>query len=100
MAIQRAVCVHHADRPAIGVCIVTKKHICAECSTRIDGVNYSKEGLAILSENRVAGAARGQWTERMLRLSLYSVFLVGLGFLFVLFQSTMTLVVDLEQWRW
>ncbi|MEM1097198.1 MAG: hypothetical protein AAGH92_00275 [Planctomycetota bacterium] len=39
-------CSRHPDRPAIGVCVITGRAICAECSTQYQGVNYSKEGLA------------------------------------------------------
>jgi hypothetical protein len=52
MAIQRRFCKNHPDRPAIGVCIITHEAICSECSTRYEGVNYSKEGLRILQERR------------------------------------------------
>ena len=54
MEIQQRYCVHHPDRPAIGICVVTKQAICGECSTRYEGVNYSKEGLRILQEQRRA----------------------------------------------
>ena len=43
-------CEAHPDRPAIGVCVITKRPICAVCSTPYNGVNYSREGLAILLE--------------------------------------------------
>jgi hypothetical protein len=52
MALVQRFCKNHPDRPAIGVCVVTKHPICAECSTRQDGVNYSKEGLEILRRRR------------------------------------------------
>ena len=60
MAVQRRMCSHHADRPAIGVCVITKQAICAECSTRYEGVNYSREGLRILQERRAAEKVRGR----------------------------------------
>lgn len=50
-------CANHPDREAIARCIITGKPICAECSTRYEGVNYSREGLAILQEQRRAAAA-------------------------------------------
>lgn len=53
-------CFRHEDRAAIGVCVVTGRAICAECSTQYRGVNYSKEGLAqFLAEQRSrSGAGR------------------------------------------
>jgi hypothetical protein len=60
MAIQKRVCTNHPDRPAIGVCVITRKAICVECSTRYEGVNYSKEALAILQQRRAAAAKSGR----------------------------------------
>lgn len=59
MAITRRTCSNHPDRPAIGLCVITRKAICAECSTRYEGVNYSREGLQILHERRAKEAAGG-----------------------------------------
>jgi predicted nucleic acid-binding Zn ribbon protein len=52
MAIPRRLCVNHPQRPAIGICVITHAAICGECSTRYEGVNYSKEGLEILHRQR------------------------------------------------
>ncbi|HEV7301130.1 MAG TPA: hypothetical protein VGN72_17320 [Tepidisphaeraceae bacterium] len=49
-------CSNHPQRAAIGVCVVTSTPICSECSTRYEGVNYSKEGLRLLRERRAAAA--------------------------------------------
>ena len=54
MAIQQRFCVNHPQRMAIGVCVMTRKPICGECSTRYEGVNYSKEGLRLLQQQRAA----------------------------------------------
>lgn len=35
-----AVCYFHSDRPGIGVCMRCRVVICAECCTRVDGVNH------------------------------------------------------------
>lgn len=56
-SIQR-MCDNHPDRRAIGVCVETHKPICAECSTRYQGVNYSKQGLAIRMARRSANRRR------------------------------------------
>lgn len=55
-------CDRHPDRLAIGVCVVTRRAICRECSTQYQGVNYSKEGLEQLlasqrQKTRQAGGA-------------------------------------------
>jgi hypothetical protein len=52
MAIQKRFCVNHPQRAAIGICVITSAAICGECSTRYEGVNYSKEGLEILHRQR------------------------------------------------
>lgn len=54
---ERRNCAHHPDRLAIGVCVETGIPICGECSTRYNGVNYSREGLAILHKRMQAQAA-------------------------------------------
>ena len=59
MAIQQRFCVNHPDRPAIGICVITQKAICGECSTRYEGVNYSREGLQILQQRRAKAAQAG-----------------------------------------
>ena len=58
MAIQRRFCANHPQRAAIGVCVITGVAICGECSTRYEGVNYSKEGLAILHARRAQAGNR------------------------------------------
>lgn len=65
MAIKKKTCVNHPERPAIGVCVITKRPICAECSTRYEGVNYSKEGLRILQQRRAAAARKVGSLNRM-----------------------------------
>ncbi|MEX2673744.1 MAG: hypothetical protein WD294_16710 [Phycisphaeraceae bacterium] len=57
MGIVRRTCSSHPDRAAIGQCVITKQPICAECSTRYEGVNYSREGLRLLHERRAKDAA-------------------------------------------
>lgn len=54
MAIPLRYCTNHPQRPAIGVCVMTHKPICGECSTRYEGVNYSREGLEMLRQQRAA----------------------------------------------
>ena len=100
MAISQRTCSHHPERMAIGICVITGKTICAECSTRYEGVNYSKEGLRILQERRasagrqVAGRSSGWRVAAALAAPvflylLYLSYLLGLGFLCDLGQYAM-----------
>lgn len=60
MALKQAHCANHPGRLAIGVCVETGKPVCGECSTRYNGVNYSREGLEImLARRRREEAAAG-----------------------------------------
>lgn len=61
----RRFCDNHPDRPAIGVCVVTGRAICAECSTRYEGVNYSKEGLEIMLARRAQARRSAGWAARI-----------------------------------
>lgn len=85
MAIQQRFCANHPDRPAIGVCIITQKAICSECSTRYRGVNYSIEGLQILRQREEAAARPKQkwlaWAVVAL-LTPLMLFLVNLSYTF------------------
>lgn len=38
-AFLRPQCAHHPEREAIGICVVCRRPICAECSTPIEGIN-------------------------------------------------------------
>lgn len=66
MVIRKQACSFHVDREAIGVCVITKKPICAECSTRYEGVNYSKEGLRILKERRAEAVQTAPNSNRLI----------------------------------
>ncbi|HZK79516.1 MAG TPA: hypothetical protein VFC46_00575 [Humisphaera sp.] len=58
MAISQRFCTNHPERPAIGICVMTRKPICGECSTRYEGVNYSREGLKLLQRQRASAKPR------------------------------------------
>ncbi len=58
--IRRQFCHNHPGRQAIGECVITHQPVCSECSTRYEGVNYSKEGLRILQERRRAAEQNGK----------------------------------------
>ncbi|MGC9260726.1 MAG: hypothetical protein ACP5I8_11725 [Phycisphaerae bacterium] len=65
MALKKTFCLHHPDRPAIGICVITGQAICEECSTRYEGVNYSREGLRILQAKRNADNTARWWPDRL-----------------------------------
>jgi hypothetical protein len=75
-------CQNHPGRRAIGVCVITGKAICTECSTRYEGVNYSIEGLRILQERRAAetrkARLRHHWQGALL-------FILTPGFLYLVY---------------
>lgn len=54
---ERRYCANHPDRLAIGLCVETGIPLCGECSTRYNGVNYSREGLALLHKRMQAAAS-------------------------------------------
>jgi hypothetical protein len=94
MQIEQRYCIHHPDRAAIGICVVTRQPICAECSTRYDGVNYSKEGLQILQEQRRAqekGRGRG-WARGVLVGLVPVMLLLIYGFYLVLVGAIMAAI--------
>ncbi len=33
-------CVNHADRAAIGVCVKCRAQVCADCTTKVQGINH------------------------------------------------------------
>lgn len=69
MVIEKRFCTNHPQRIAIGVCVMTGKAICGECSTRYEGVNYSKDGLALLQKQRAA-AEKGRRSRKRLLANL------------------------------
>ncbi len=65
MALKKTYCVNHSDRPAVGVCVITRQPVCEECTTRYEGVNYSRAGLAILKARRASEAGTRFWPDRI-----------------------------------
>jgi hypothetical protein len=56
-----AACTNHLEREAIGICVECRSRVCAECVTKIDGINYCVRCLAVLAER---GARREQAERR------------------------------------
>jgi hypothetical protein len=48
-----AVCLYHPDRQGIGVCVRCRVVICAECCTRLDGINHCHSCLKALGTRPV-----------------------------------------------
>ena len=95
MAIEQRTCRNHPERRAIGVCIITGDAICAECSTRYEGVNYSKDGLRILQERRAAqirsSVSRYRWLIALaILMTPVFLYLLYLGY-FLFFKSLINL---------
>ncbi len=93
-------CDRHPDRRAIGVCVVTGRAICRECSTQYQGVNYSREGLEqLLAEERRDSQRVGR--RGYAHVVLMSVFVLpGLYLAYTACEQTGQLIIDLLQWQW
>jgi len=87
-------CVNHPQRKAVGVCVMTGKAICNECSTRYKGVNYSREGLEMLKARRQAQPGAGGRVGLVVAL-LSSPLLLGALLLF--FFYSFVWMIDLQQ---
>jgi len=97
MALKKRMCSNHPDRAATGICILTKKPVCLECSTRYEGVNYSKEGLELLKQQRSEKAKQVSLGQRLvspLLLLLIPIFLSALYFFYIFIAETL---IDLAQ---
>lgn len=46
----QAECRYHPERPGVGVCVKCRTVICAECSTRLDGINHCAVCVAKLRD--------------------------------------------------
>jgi len=51
-----ATCANHAEREALGVCVRCHKLVCAECVTRVDGINYCVTCLEAMGQARASRA--------------------------------------------
>jgi hypothetical protein len=69
-----AACLYHEDRPGVGVCVRCRVVICAECCTRLDGINHCHACLKALSARPVV--------RRGSSALLSALVLAGLGLAF------------------
>lgn len=54
-----AACANHPARDAIGVCVKCRTRVCAECSTKVDGINHCVACLAKMAHQDAAPAPTG-----------------------------------------
>ena len=47
-------CANHPAREALGICVRCRTRICAECVTRVDGINYCVRCLETLATERTS----------------------------------------------
>jgi hypothetical protein len=67
---------------------MTQVPICAECSTRYEGVNYSRQGLAMLKARRAGGErAQGRGPAAALLSVLATPLLMYLLYQFYIFTA-------------
>ncbi|MBX9656713.1 hypothetical protein K2Y11_24105 [bacterium] len=100
MALTRRNCMNHPERAAIGICVITQKPICGECATRIDGVNYSKEGLRILQERRNTSRGKVDWKARLFVMALVIAVPFSAALLFQFYEAGLHFMVDMDQMEW
>ena len=46
MSVHAAACRNHPEREALGVCVACRTRVCAECVTKVDGINHCVTCLA------------------------------------------------------
>ena len=95
MILEKNNCVNHPDRTATAICMITKKPICAECSTQYEGVNYSKEGLELLKQQRTAKLAFGG-KDRMIEILALIISPLLLYFLYFFYNGLFQMIIDMR----
>lgn len=64
-------CVHHPQRAGIGLCVLCRRTVCAECTTQYDGINRCADCLKTLRTQEVtATAVAPEWGAGNLLLVL------------------------------
>jgi hypothetical protein len=53
-------CKNHPDRDGVGICVPCRRVVCADCSTRLDGINHCRECL----EAKIGKARRAPGRSR------------------------------------
>jgi hypothetical protein len=87
-------CRHHPERPAVAVCVRCREAVCADCTTKLEGINYCAPCL-----RRRADAARPPKVSSrpavvalglVFALGLYWLAYLGLGWMFMLLSPMRT----------
>lgn len=68
----QAACVHHPEREAVGVCVLCRRSVCTECTTKLDGINHCSDCVATLAAS-VRVAPRAERAEGAAHASLATV---------------------------
>jgi len=92
-------CLNHPERDAVGVCVKCRKYVCAECATRIEGVNYCADCLPQVGR-RKAGRSRS-WEKPvslLITLSCLAVCSVLLGTCALLLPEARPNIPDEAKW--
>lgn len=97
MALKKRMCVNHSERIAIGICQMIKEPICAECSTRYEGVNYSKKGLELLLNERKAKAQKGRGKQAAAGTVMWLLAPVCFYLLYAFYHWSFELLIDIMQ---
>jgi hypothetical protein len=80
----RPQCAQHPEREAIGICVVCRRPICAECSTPIDGINRCAQCVAALAPAAELEAGLHRDEQPELRGGNLAALLFFGGFVFLL----------------
>jgi hypothetical protein len=60
MSAHAAACQNHPEREALGVCVACRARVCAECVTKVDGVNHCAACLAARAASDTPAGARDE----------------------------------------
>lgn len=63
MAVAIVACPNHPAREAIGICVKCRARVCAECSTKVDGINHCAPCLAALAPPAATSRPRTPWSS-------------------------------------
>jgi len=93
-------CLNHPERDAIGICVKCRKYICAECATRISGVNYCADCLPRGGDGQNKQSQSWEKPVAVL-LAILSLLICSLiiGVFAVLFIPKASSSVSAEQWE-
>jgi general secretion pathway protein G len=91
---------NHPERDAVGICVKCRKYVCAECATRITGVNYCADCLP-RTEGKEKKRSQSWEKPAAALVTLVSLIVCSLiiGVFAVLFIPKASSNVSAEQWE-